>query len=209
MTTNNLHKNILPLIVSLCYLALSQFSTSCRNGNEPLDKQIHILEPLTFSISNDAENQRYVLKINKKGNVDIVCTQLHHNDTIHSTLTIKQSECLNAVIYEYFRKYYRMFLVSDLYNIPNGKTGFTNHRYEYFSVNDFNVMSNKVPAIIYMNFGNRMCYVVKEDEFFNNKSGMAPYLDLNKFVFNLLCDKLRENGISNKYTEMKWPTKID
>lgn len=149
--------------------------------------------------------------------MEIVCALHQHYDTIISRLTISQADVLNSLIDEYNSRYYRTFPSCDVAQIPNGKRLFTNHEYEVLSILDIKRIkdvfmsvgkeqrSPVAPVIMHMNFGNRMCYVVKEEVFFNNKDIMAPYIELNKFVFGLLCDKLKERDISNRYTKMEWP----
>lgn len=197
-------------LVLAAILALSCKSHSVLEGNWPNS------ETLSFGITDTIDDVHIVLNLGMDGSLELTCASGDNKVAIDDRLSKEQADTLKALVMKHNVVYMESVHKYEREDLQNNPKLYTNHRGECLdaidvtlehsdlSSKDFCLVGALRPVIMYMHIGNRMCYIYGDVRRYYDREGRyGEYNELNRFVFNLLCDKLRENGISNKYTEMK------
>lgn len=174
-------------------------------------------ETLSFGISDSIDNVRVVLNLGMDGKMELTYAEGQNKIVIEDTLSKGQADTLRALVEAYNNEYMQSVHKYEREDLQNNPRIYTQHwnecldAMEYpnvtadasdFAKEGFYLSGTLRPVIMYMHIGNRMCYIYGDVRNYYEREGKyGKYNNLNRFVFTLLGDKLREHGTSSKYAE--------
>lgn len=202
--------------LTLMIVLSSFFNSGCTRQEQPDNDWLNNAV-LTFGISDSIDNQHFVVNLDMNGKAEVNYNNGENKRNFTYTLSKGQVDTLKMMIQEYNNNYMSSVHKYERGFPQNNPKIYTDHFYEDFRVMkitseiitiDTPIESILCPTIMYMHLGNRMCYVVGDVFFYGESEGKFElYRKLNRFMFKILQDVLREHGVESKYADLQWPQK--